>query len=206
MPAKTFAKCLILVAVLGAMVIGSAYYPRTAKVIQIDVSAVLDARSVTTLNKGVLETWSTGIDKADGYLTMAAALSVGDLDPHALPDNPLFPATASHPGILLHYSNETGLAHQTKCIPDSGEFVIKTPHHKYSGLWLSLTSSYGASNLEFELGYADGVEKKNKLLPDWYNDVPANDPDLAYVAHNMGKWDSNNKMKEKDHHNIHALN
>lgn len=206
MYSKLFTKRLIVFSAIGALIINSGYYYKQDKVIQIDVSAVLNARSVTTLTNGNPVTWTTGIDKENGYLTMAASAFVGDQSPHALPDNPLFPANQSHPGILLHYSNEAGTQNQTGCIPDSGEFVLKVPHHKYSDLYLSLTSSYGASSLQFELTYTDGVELRNYILPDWFRDIPENDPDFSYVAHNMGKWGNKNNLKEKDHHNIDALN
>jgi hypothetical protein len=47
---------------------------------------------------------------------------------------------------------------------------------------------------------------KNFILPDWFRDIPENDPDFSYVAHNMGKWGNKNNLHEKDHHNIDALN
>lgn len=188
------------------MAVNLAWLRKPAKVIQVDVSDILNTRSVTTFSNGNLTIWTTGIDKEDGYLTMAAAAFMGDQEPHALPDDPLFAATSSHSEILLHYANTAGAQDQTRCIADSGEFVIKVPEHKYADLYLSLTSSYGSSPLRFELTYADGVESKNYILQDWFNDIPENDPDLSYVAHNMGKWGSRNDLKEKDHHNIDALN
>jgi hypothetical protein len=188
------------------MIFNSGYYYKTDNVIQIDVSAILNARSVTTISKGKLVTWTTGIDKENGYLTMAASAFMGDQDPHALPDNPLISANQSHPEILLNYSNEAGAQNQTRCLPDSGEFVFKVPNYKYSDLFLSLTSSYGASSLQFELTYNDGFELRNFVLPDWYKDIPENDPDFSYIVHNMGKWGNKNNLNEKDHHNIDALN
>jgi hypothetical protein len=191
---------------IGTFVISSGHFYKTNKVIQIDVIAVLNARSVTTLTKGDLVTWTTGIDKENGYLTRAASAFMGDQDPHALRDDPLFPANQSHPEILLHYSNMDGTQNQTRCIPDSGEFVFKVPNCKYADLFLSLTSSYGASPLQFELVYNDGIELRSFVLPDWFKDIPENDPDFSYVAHNMGKWGNKNNLNEKDHHNIDALN
>ncbi|MEO6453247.1 MAG: hypothetical protein ABIN97_04205 [Ginsengibacter sp.] len=206
MYSKPFTKSLIVLSAMGLLIINTAWFYKADKVIQIDVSSILNARSVTTLSKGNLITWTTGIDKENGYLTMAASAFMGDQDPHALPDNPLFPASKSHPEILLHYSNEAGAQNQTRCIPDSGEFIFKVPAHKYSDLYLSLTSSYGASSLQVILTYKDGVELRNFILPDWFKDIPENDPDFSYVAHNMGKWGNKNNLNEKDHHNIDALN
>jgi hypothetical protein len=203
---KLFCVYLIVLTSIGTTIFSSGHYLKTDKVIQIDVGAILNARSVTTLSMGKLITWTTGIDKENGYLTMAASSFEGDHDPHALPDNPLFPASQSHPEILLHYANEVGAQYQTRCLPDTGEFIFKLPNYKYADLYLSLTSSYGESPLQIELTYIDGVEWRNFVLPDWYRDIPANDPDLSYVTHNMGKWGSKNNLNEKDHHNIDALN
>ncbi|MEO6330703.1 MAG: hypothetical protein ABIO55_17345 [Ginsengibacter sp.] len=203
---KQSKKFLLALLAPMALIISSAVTHKQAKVIQINVSEVLNTRSVTTLKNKKLTTWTTGIDRDNGYLTMAAASFMGDHDPHALPDNSLFPANQSHPEILLHYSNKAISKNQTRCIPDSGEFVFKVPNHKYSDLYVSVTSSYGTSSLGFELTYADGVESKTFILPDWFKDIPENDPDFSYVAHNMGKWGDKNILKEKDHHNIDALN
>jgi hypothetical protein len=195
-----------MLSAIAALIINAGYYYKTDKVVQINVGSILNARSVTTLTKGNLVTWATGIDKENGYLTMAAAVFNGDQNAHALPDNPLFAANHSHPEILLHYSNEAGEQNQTRYLPDSGEFVFKVPSHKYSDLYLSMTSSYGASALQFELKYKDGVELKSFVLPDWFKDIPEDDPDFSYVAHDMGKWGKKNNLNEKDHHNIDALN
>jgi hypothetical protein len=199
-------KGLTLLVFPGIFIISSGYYLKSKTVLQIDVSTVLNTRSVTTLTKGGLVTWTTGIDRENGYLTLAASKFAGDQEPHALPDDALFPASPSHPEILLHYSNDEGSQNQTRCLPDSGAFVIVVPNHYYSELYFSLTSSYGSSALEFELRYTDGVELRKFLLPDWFKDIPENDPDLSYVAHNMGKWGRKNNLNEKDHHNIDALN
>jgi hypothetical protein len=206
MHANPFTKCLIVLSAMGVFLFNAGFYSKTDKVIQIDVSDILNARPVTTLTNGKLVTWTTGIDKENGYLTMAASSFMGNQDPHALPDNPLFPANQSHPEILLHYSNKEGAENQTVCLPDSGEFVCKVPNYKYSDIYFSLTSSYGSSALQFELTYNDGTELRNFVLPDWFRDIPENDPDFSYVAHNMGKWGNKNNLNEKDHHNIDALN
>jgi hypothetical protein len=176
---KIFRSHLIILILVSSMIIGSGYHYKIDKVIQIDVSAILNARTVTTLTKGKLITWSTGIDKENGYLTMAASTLVGDHDPHALPDNPLFPASKFHPGILLHYANENGTQYQTRCLTDTGEFIFKVPGNNYAELYLSLTSSYGESQLQIEMTYTDGVERKQFVLPDWYKDIPEDDPDLS---------------------------
>ena len=206
MSTRLLNKCLITFAVVAGLIVNTGYSDKAGQVIQIDVSAVLNTRSVTTLTGGVPVTWTTGIDRENGFLTMAAATFIGDPDPHALPDNPLFPANQNHPEIRLHYANEDGAGNQTRCISDNGEFSFTVPENKYADLYLILTSSYGASSLHVELMYRDGDDMRDFILPDWYKDIPENDPDFSYVAHNMGKWGKKNNLNEKDHHNIDALN
>ncbi|WP_413669819.1 hypothetical protein ACEN9X_07705 [Mucilaginibacter sp. Mucisp86] len=178
------------------------------KAIQINISKLLNARPVTTITGGKLQTWVTGIDgggKGDGYLTAAAAKLNGDKNAHALPDNPLIPANSSHPAILLHYKNGKE-GNQTRNIAGADSFSFDVPHKKYSGLYLSLTSSEGSSQLHIRLTYTDGSEITDFLLPDYYNDLPESDPNLSYAVHNLAKWGPGNKMTENDHHNIDVLN
>ena len=104
-------KILILIfAIILLKADGALSQQKNNEVIQFDISKILNARPVTTLYKNKLITWSKGIDGggiADGYLTISAALFNNDKNPHALPDNPIFPANESHPEIKLHYSNST---------------------------------------------------------------------------------------------------
>jgi hypothetical protein len=179
------------------------------KVIQIDLSKILNARPVTTLTDGKLITWSKGIDGnglADGYLTMAASIFNGDKDPKALPDNPLFAANDKHPEVLLHYSNKDGVSNQAAAITGAGSFSFEVPAKKYSDLFLAFTSAEGASQIKVSLKYADGVESKSFEVPDYYKDIPAEDPDFCYLAYDLAKWGKTNNMTEKDHHNIDLLN
>jgi hypothetical protein len=197
---------LLIAGAIGALIISSGYLYKANRVVQIDVRRILNTRSVTTLTKGTLITWENGVDKQNGYLTLSASLSNGDINPHALPDNPLIAANEHHPEILLHYANNEGKKNQTTFIADSGQLIIKVPHKNYTALYLSLTSAYGASHLQFDLVYKDGTEVKNFVLPDWWKDILDNDPDFSYVVHDMGKWGKRNDMTEKNHHNIDALN
>ena len=137
---------------------------------------------------------------------MSAALVNGDKQPHALPDNARFAANSNHPEIVLHYSNNDTTSNQARFISGEGGFEFKVPANKYSGMFVCLTSAEGASQLEFELTYADGTETKNFILPDYYNDLPEDDSNVMYVAHDLAKWDNKNKMTETDHHNIDAIN
>jgi hypothetical protein len=77
--ARLFCSNLIVLIIMGNTVSCPDHYLNPDKVVQIDVSAILNARSVTTFSKGKLISWTTGIDKENGYLTMAAASFAGAL-------------------------------------------------------------------------------------------------------------------------------
>jgi len=193
---------------LISLVLFSSVIRPQRKVIQVNINKLLNARPVTTAIDGKLQSWVTGIDgggKGDGYLTMAAALLNGDKAPHALPDNPLISASSAHPAILLHYKNGDK-GNQTRSITGADSFSIKVPLEKYSGLYLSFTSSEGPSQLHITLTYTDGSEIKDFTMPDYYNDIPEGDAKLSYAAHDLAKWGPGNKMTESDHHNIDVLN
>jgi hypothetical protein len=178
------------------------------RTVQIDVSGLLNARPVTTLTGNRLVGWTKGIDgngDGDGYLTRSAAEFNGDKDAHALPDNPVFPANAQHPEIVLHYDNADSIHNQARFVSGGGEFTIPIPKGHYESIYLGLTSSEGASSLTFELIYTHGTVVKNYLLPDYYNNVSDKYPNLSYVATDLAKWNKKNIMAEKDHHNIHLL-
>ncbi|MEZ2335050.1 hypothetical protein AB6735_05425 [Mucilaginibacter sp. RCC_168] len=185
------------------------YGQRPGREIQINIDTLLNARPVTTLTHGKLVTWSKGIDgdgQGDGYLTMAAALFNKNKVANALPDNPRIEATPEHPSITLHYKNNDGTGYQTRFVSGEGSFGFNVPPKKYMGMYLSLTSAEGGSQLEIELTYQDGAVIKNCWLPDYYNDIIARDTCLSYVVHDLGKWDNKNNMAEPNHHNIDALN
>ena len=200
-------KCIIflIISLLYAVVANS---QQAGKTIQVNINKLFNARPVTTVTDGKLQSWVIGIDgggKGDGYLTMAAALLNGDKTPHALADDPLIPANPSHPTILLHYKNGDK-GNQTRNIAGADSFSFEVPHEKYSGFYLSLTSSEGESQLNITLTYADGYEIKDFTVPDYYNDIPEGDANLSYAVHDLAKWGHGNKMTESDHHNIDVLN
>ncbi|MCR8557936.1 hypothetical protein KXD93_09800 [Mucilaginibacter sp. BJC16-A38] len=177
-------------------------------VIQFDISKNLNARPVTTSTNNKLTTWTKGIDgggSGDGYLTLSAALFNGDKDPHALPDNPTFPANGHHPAIKLHYSNTDSLDKQTCNISGAGSVEFAVPKSKYKTIYLALTSSEGPSNLTINLTYSDGAASQAFVLPDYYADIKSDDPNLCYLSHDLAKWGNKNNMTEKDHHNIDLL-
>jgi len=200
---------LLFLSVSIFILLSSVTFVKKEKVIQINIDKILNARPVTTLTDGKLVTWTKGIDgngEADGYLTMTAALFNGDKDPKALPDNPLFPSNDKHPEVLLHYSNSDGISKQAFAITGAGSFIFNVPAKKYSGLFLALTSAEGASQIKIKLQYTDGVESKSFEVPDYYKDIPAEDPNFCYLAHDLAKWGTKNNMTEMNHHNIDLMN
>jgi len=196
-----------LIILLGLF--SSSTIQKKEKVIQIDLSKILNARSVTILNDGKLITWSKGIDgngEADGYLTMSAAIFNGDKDPKALPDNQLFPANDKHPEVMFHYSNSDKTSNQAHAVTHAGSFSFQVPSKHYSSFFMAFTSSEGASQIKVRLNYADGSETKSFEVPDYYMDILPNDPNFCYLVHDLAKWGKTNNMTEKDHHNIDLLN
>lgn len=203
---KSIKKYSFNVLAVSALVITSAYVNQRSKVIQVDISSLLNVRPVTTLTNGKIVPWTKGVDRENGYLTMSAAKFNGETDPKAIADDPLILATSHHPAILLHYNNSDAAKPQAMLVADTNAFTIKTPKNKYDDFFICLTSAYGKSKLQYELVYADGSEAKNITVPDWANDVPDTDPDFSYVVHDLAKWTDKSFRTENDHHNIHALN
>ncbi|MES2375790.1 MAG: hypothetical protein V4553_04395 [Bacteroidota bacterium] len=206
MQLKSTKKYLFIALAFSSLIFSAGYKYQTNKVIQIDISDLLNTRPVTTLTNGKLISWTKGVDRENGYLTTAAALANGETNPKAIADNSLIAATDHHPEILLHYNNNDATKNQAMLLTDSTAFTIKTPKNKYADLYICLTSAYGKSKLQYELIYNDGSETKNIVVPDWANDVPDTDPNFSYVVHDLAKWTNKNFRTENDHHNIHALN
>jgi hypothetical protein len=179
-------------------------------VIQIDVRPILTGRAVTTLTDGKLVPWTKGVDgrgRADGYLTLETAIANGDTNASALPGDGAFKADSAHPFIQLNFSNADGKSPQTRGVEGAGEFAFPVPTNQYQSMLIFLTSSEGPSHLHFELTYADGtLDQRDILLPDYYNDIPAGDPNIFSLAKDLPKWDATGRMKEKNHHYIHGVN
>jgi len=190
---------LLLVALFGP---GQRQYN---KVVQFDINPVLNARPVSTFDGGNPVTWKTGIDgggTGDGYLTKAAAAFIMDPVDHALPDDPTFAANDSHPDIRLHYSNNDSLHYQSCAMRGETAVTFSAAKGKYSMLYFAMTSAEGGSTIKFDLTYANGDQITEIQIPDYYQDIPANDPNLCYLAHDLAKWGPTNKMTERNHHNI----
>jgi hypothetical protein len=178
------------------------------KVIQFNIGDLLNARPVTTLTDGKLVKWTKGIDGnglGDGYLTLSAALFNGDKEPHALPDDPVYPANDSHPEIKLYYNNTDSLTNQAWSITGTGNGGLTVPTAKYKFIYLTVTSAEGASSLKIQFNYEDGDEEKEYTVPDYYADIAPGDTTLSYLTHDLAKWGNKNNMTEKDHHNIDLL-
>ncbi|WP_295674060.1 hypothetical protein [uncultured Mucilaginibacter sp.] len=186
----------------------STFAQRNNKVIQFDISPVLNANPITTFVDNSLIGWTIGIDgggQADGYCTKSAALFNKQDTAHALPDDALFSANHFHPAIQLHYSSEYSTDNQACSIAGIGAAQFSVPKAKYKAIFLALTSAEGASFLKITLIYTDGGVVKNILLPDYYQDILPGDQNVCYLAHNLAKWGPDNQMTEKDHHNIDLL-
>jgi hypothetical protein len=201
-------KTLILVIIFGLLCVGDELTAQNKPVVQFDIRSILNARPITTLTGNKLITWTKGIDgngSGDGYLTRSAAIFNGNKDAHALPDDALFPANASHPEIKLHYSNSDSLDMQACFLAGESIVEFKVPGQKYRTIYLALTSAEGPSNLHIRFTYDTGTAAEDFILPDYYNDIKPGDPNLCYLAHDLAKWGNKNNMTEKDHHNIDLL-
>lgn len=176
--------------------------------VQIPVSGIFNTRPVTTFANNKLYTWTVGIDgngMSDGYLTRSASLFSGDQNPNALPDSAVFPANKRHPEVVLHYSNADSIHNQALYVRGNGDFSISLPPAVYTKLFLFFTSSEGASPVQIQLVYSDSSETLSLEIPDYYLDIPENDPYFFQLISGLAKWNKMNKMAEADHHNIDGL-
>jgi len=173
------------------------------------VRTLLTGRAVTTLTDGKLVPWTKGIDgagRADGYMTLEAAVVNGDKEARALPGDGCFKATHRHPLVTLNFTNADGKSPQTLGVEGAGEFSFGVRVGRYQRMMVILTSAEGPSLLRVQLGYADGTsERREVLLPDYYNDAPAGDPNIFSLATNLAKWNASGRMAEADHHFIHGV-
>jgi hypothetical protein len=94
---------------------------------------------------------------------------------------------------------------QTHLIPPSGSISFLVPAAKYSKFFLFFNGAAGGTTITVTLTYADGMGTANATIPDYYADVPANDPVLFNLAPNLAKWDKNTAINEANHHNINGV-
>jgi hypothetical protein len=197
----------ILCAILFCLRIGLSV--QASEVIQVDVRPMLTGRAVTTLTGGKLVPWTKGVDgagRADGYMTLEASVANGDKNAKALPGDGCFKATAAHPFVRLNFTNADGKGSQTRNVEGEGGFALPVPGKQYKRMLVFMASAEGPSHLRFKLGYADGTfEQREVLLPDYYNDAPAGDPNIFSLAADLAKWNASGRMTERDHHHIHGV-
>ncbi len=185
-------------------------FAQSQQVTQIPITSLLNIRSVTTFTNGNLVTWSLGggVDHGNGLFTSAAAIFTGDTAVLALPDSSLIFANARHPDILLHYSNNDGVGFQTRGIDDTGSFSISLSAGNYSKIFLTFTSAFGQSDLQFQLNYKDTTETKSVTLPDWYYFISNSDSVCFNLLSNLARWDHNNipaAISGSGHNNIDGI-
>jgi hypothetical protein len=193
----------VSLACAGALALGAA---RAAETVQIDVAALLNARPVTVVAGGRLVAWTEGLDgDYSGEATLAAGRLMGDAVPKALPGDGRFPATAAHPEVVLHFADEDASGRQVRRSLGADSFSFAVPAGRYARLSLFCMSANGPSALAVRLQYADGNASRTVTVPDWYNELPAGDPDRYYLASDLAKWDKANRKLEENHHYLFGL-
>ena len=179
--------------------------PFADHVVQIAVDGVLDGRPVTTLSNGSLVPWTVGIDKDDGYITTAAAQFLKQTGT-ALPNDATFAADATHPEMILHFSNLAGTTTpQARGVAGIAEFEIEVPVAHYSQLFLAVTSSYGDSPLEITFVYSDQTSSAFQFtLPDWGTGgaLPTKPPIFFNLIAGLHKWNRDNASVDTPTHTI----
>jgi len=179
--------------------------PLAEQVVQIAVGTVLDGRPVTTLTAGAIVPWTVGIDKDDGYITDAAAKFLKQTD-KALPDDATFAADATHPEMVLHFSNAaSATSPQARGVSGVSQFEFDVPHASYSELFLALSSSYGDSALSITFLYADASTSSQMFtLPDWGTGaaLPTNPPIFFNLISGLHKWTRDNASVDTPSHTI----
>jgi hypothetical protein len=187
-------------------------------VVQLNVDAVLDGRSVSTVANGVVTAWSAGdgLDATDGFVTTAVEAilqtqgktATGKVGP-ALPDDGLFAANGQHPAIQLHFSNAAPVTRpQTHQVPRSGgaqSFTFDVPPAAYTKVFLAITSSYGVGDLTVTLSYAGSAAPTivTCALPDWGGGgAAAGDPVFFNLIQGLHKWTDTNQEVDTPTHGI----
>jgi hypothetical protein len=204
----------------GVAVTAFATHAAADTVVQLNVDAVIDGRSVSTVVNDVVTPWSAGdgLDGADGFVTTAVEAILqtqgktegGKVGP-ALPDDGLFPADAAgrHPAIQLHFSNAAPTTspqtHQVPASTGPQTFTFAVPEATYSKMFLVLTSSYGVGDLTVTLSYAGGVAPTVMMiqLPDWgVGGAAANDPVFFNLIQGLHKWTATDQEVDTPTHGI----
>jgi hypothetical protein len=217
-------RTLCLAAACG--LICDSLYAGAGGAVQIDVSAILNTRAVTTLTEGKVVPLKDNVDGAGGVITKAAAAALKSDDPCSMPDDGKFPANADHPEVVLNYSNAADASAPQVRRSGAGTvdvygFDVPANHYAKLLVFLNCGNAGKTEDVDFALTYKEGPSvKKSITLPDWWwnIDEPSSakdcaywnksrtDKDCVYLASNLAKWGTNNNLMEKDHHNIFGLN
>jgi hypothetical protein len=195
----------VLAVAVFCAALASAARARGEPVVQLPVDGLLDGRPVSTLTGGAVVPWTTGLDKDDAFMTMAAAASLHQTGP-ALPDDGLFPANAEHPEVRLHFSNAAAATSpQAHLVTAVGSFEVVVPTATYATIFLFLTGSYGDAPLAIKLTYADRTTTTTTFtLPDWGTGaaLPKGPPRFFNLITGLHKWNKAGASLDTPSHTI----
>jgi hypothetical protein len=216
----------------AALLLASAAVARPAaaatveSVVQVDVSSVIDGRTVSTAQGQTITPWTAmqGVDghgNADGYVTKAVETllvgmgkTVGGKAGVALPDDGMFPPDPKgrFPAVQLHFSNDAPTTspqtHQIYINPSRGSqsFMFDVPAATYSKMFLFITASEGAAKLAITFNYAGGTAPTTQtvMLPDYGvgGATNPNDPIFFNLIAGMRKWGSSDQEGDSTTHTI----
>ena len=176
--------------------------------VQIPLTALLDARSVTTVTAGKLVVWTLptdggGLQNAFATHAVATMQNLPAEATNTLPDDGHFPANDRHPDVVLNFSNDADAASpQTHLVLPSAMFSFPVPPATYSKLFLFFNGAANGTTIKVTFTYSDGMDVQNATIPDYYADVDPTDPVIFDLATNLAKWSKTTQVAEANHHNI----
>ncbi|HEX4403707.1 MAG TPA: hypothetical protein VH560_02695, partial [Polyangia bacterium] len=190
-------------------------------VVQVDVSSVIDGRTVSTIAGGTITPWTTGqgVDgdgNADGFVTTAVEAVLQTMGKTeggkvglALPDDGMFAATTRLPAIQLHFSNTAPITspqtHQVHQAMGSQTFTFDVPQATYRKMFVLITTSEGSAKLTVTLNYADATAAQTMMytLPDYgIGGAAAGDAVYFNLIMGMHKWGTNDNEGDSATHGI----
>jgi len=221
----TFATRARILALSAASTLTLGVFARTAAaadtVVQVDVSSVIDGRTVSTVANGTITPWTAGqgVDGdggGDGFVTTAVEALLQTMGKTeggkvglALPDDGMFAATTRLPAIQLHFSNAAPITspqtHQIYITKGIQTMTFSVPQATYRKMFLLITTSEGAANLTVTLTYADATPAQVTMykLPDYgIGGAAANDPIYFNLIMGMHKWNSIDNEGDSATHGI----
>ncbi|HSZ82125.1 MAG TPA: hypothetical protein VLA14_07585, partial [Polyangia bacterium] len=221
----TFGTRARILAVSAASTLAVAAFARPAAaadtVVQVDVSSVIDGRTVSTVANGVVTPWTVGqgVDgdgNADGFVTTAVEAILqtqgkteGGKVGLALPDDGMFAATTRLPAIQLHFSNAAPITspqtHQLHQAMGAQTMMFPVPQATYRKMFLLITTSEGSAKLTVTLTYADATAPQVIMytLPDYgIGGAAAGDPVYFNLIMGMHKWGTNDNEGDSATHGI----